>query len=219
MGPGVAGMTGGRRWAARLAAGTVVLMVLAGCAGPNAASDARISTAATDDRFSADGAAEARAAAAEARQAGRGRDALMSAALAVDRWPADPRNWDALAVAYADSGRPEGRDYARFFATRLPTLNALHPRSAASGLRAVEAPTTVTDPELRRAYADSARLLARFYDGRYEVARADRAADEAADVWEWEPYLAYPAAVAGSAAILSTFVRFARGSGAANTTR
>ncbi|MFN8720413.1 MAG: hypothetical protein ACK5YI_06265 [Rhodospirillales bacterium] len=225
----MAGGRGGRYGASGLAIAAGVLLALAGCAGTGApgreAGPSAIGAAtgggaivADDDRFSRPAGDEAREAASRARLAGRGGDALLSAALAVDRWPVDPRNWEELSAAYAVAGRAEGADYARFFARRLPALNALHPRSAASGMRRLEAPSAVTDPELRRAYADAGRLLVRFYDGRYETARADRAAAEAEGRPAWEPYLAYPAAIAGGAAILSTFVRFARGSGAANTT-
>lgn len=214
------GAGGGRRTTARAAA-AAALLLLAACAapGPTGPGGTAPVPVAADDRFTGPGADEARDAAVAARRAGRTADALVAAALSVDRWPVDPRNWEELAAAYAAAGRPEGATYARFFAERVPTLNALHPRSAASGLRGLEAPSGVTDPELRRAYADAGRLLVRFYDGRYETARADRVAAEAARAWEWEPYLAYPAAIAGGGAILSTFVRFARGSGAANTTK
>jgi hypothetical protein len=219
----MAGGRGGRQGAAGLAIAVGVVLALAGCAGPGASGRDGGATLAgpvlsDDDRFSRPAADEARAAASRARLAGRSGDALLSAALAVDRWPVDPRNWEELSAAYSAAGRAEGADYARFFARRLPALNALHPRSAASGIRGLEAPSAVTDPELRRAYADAGGLLVRFYDGRYEIARADRAAAEAEGRPAWEPYLAYPAAIAGGAAILSTFVRFARGSGAANTT-
>jgi hypothetical protein len=211
----------------RLVAAVALMLTLGACAvtspGAQAAADRPVVAAdrpAVDDaRFSRAAADAARAQAADAARAGRGADALMAAALAVDRWPADPRGWNDLAAAYVAVGRPEGADYARFFGARLPTLNTLHPRSAASGLRALEAPAAVTDPELRRAYADAGRLLVRFYEGRYETARAERTAEEAARVPDWEPYLAYPAAITGGVALLGTFVRFARGSGASNTTR
>jgi hypothetical protein len=204
----------------RLVAGLALVLMLGACAIASPGAQATADRPGGDDgRFSRAEADAARAQMADASRAGLRTDALMAAALAVDRWPVDPRGWNDLAAAYVAVGRPEGADYARFFGTRLPMLNTLHPRSSASGLRAVEAPAAVTDPELRRAYADAGRLLVRFYEGRYETARADRTAQEAARVSDWEPYLAYPAAITGGVAILGTFVRFARGSGASNTTR
>jgi hypothetical protein len=166
-------------------------------------------------------AAAAAALEAEARsRAGEREAALAAAAEAVRAWPVDPSLWEALAQRYAAAGSPEGAAYARFFAARLPTLNALHPRAASSAMAAVRAPEGTEDEELRRAYPASAALLQAFYRGRFEEARAAREARELAEVPFYRPLLSYPAAVAGAAVFGSALFRFAAGFGdEANDTR
>jgi hypothetical protein len=166
-------------------------------------------------------AAAAAALQAEARaRAGEREAALAAAADAVRAWPVDPSLWEALAQRYAAAGSAEGASYARFFAARLPTLNALHPRAAASAMAAVQAPEGTEDAELRRAYPASGALLQAFYRGRYEDARATREAAELAEVPFYRPLLAYPAAAVGAAVFGSALFRFAAGLGdEANDTR
>lgn len=162
------------------------------------------------DRRAAEAAA---AAAADAARAGRSSDAVGGYAAALEFWPVDATLWRDLAAQYRALDSADGDAYARFFAARVDTLNALHPRAAASAIAGVAAPQTVTDPRLVAAYAESGRLIATFYRSRYEEVRAERTRTEQDAVWVYQPYLAYPAAVLSGLGVGATFYQFARGLG------
>ncbi|HZH26756.1 MAG TPA: hypothetical protein VEY95_06185 [Azospirillaceae bacterium] len=208
------GQKGGRRAWSRLLGAVAALTLLGACGSDGAR---RVDVAAPQDppsvrkAFDRERAGTVAGLAREAAARGRPRDALQAYAAAIEQWPADAGLWSALADQYEAVGRPEGRDYARFFAARMDIWNALHPRAAAASLDGMRPPDAAKEPSLRQSYVESAALLARFYRGQYEDVREVRVAEERARIPFYEPYLAYPAALAGAGAVFGSFFQFARG--------
>ncbi len=120
---------------------------------------------------------------------------------ALTQWPVTLRAWQGLARVTARQGQTERRTYALFFADRVATYDAMHPRAARMAYL-----TAVDQPAEAPGIPEMAQRMADFYTYKDEVLVAERVAGQT-ERSALERYAIYPVALLSVGGVAFLIIR------------